>query len=195
MCKANRKKIQLENIFNFDSLTLTEENINSLNYKLWYVIKDYPEENETKINNIIKNDINEDYYLCQNDIIRLGNFKFILKEIHLKNYNKDFFESNKNKLKYDIHDINKNNNPVFEFTPKLEFYILEENKNIICSICKNSICDINNPIVSLCVCDSNKNKHYKCLKEEFKQQIKKIQNKNKTSTNYILKCHCYDCKT
>ena len=190
-------KIQLENIFNIDSLTLTEENINSLNYKLWYVIKDYPEENEKKNNNIIKNDINEDYYLCQNDIIRLGNFKFILKEIHLKNHNEDFFENNKNKLKYDIHDINKNNNPVFEFTPKLEFYTLEENKNIICNTCKNSICDKYNPIVSLCDCDSYKNKHYKCLKEEFEQQINnnKIQNKNKTSTNYILKCHCYNCKT
>jgi len=184
--------IQLENYFNLIPLKFTEENINSLNYKLWYVIKDYPEENEKDNNNIIEDNINEDYYLCKNDIIRLGNFKFILREIHLKNYN-DFFINNKNKLKYDIHDINKNNNPVFEFIPKLDFYILEMNENITCSICNESNCNKDNPIVSLCDCDSYKNKHYKCLKEEFRQQIKIMQNKEKTSTNYILKCHCYTC--
>ena len=182
--------LQLENILPNNTLKLTEDNINSLNYRLWYVIKDYPEKNN---NNKIEENINEDYYLCENDIIRLGNFKFILREIHLENYNKNFFINNKNKLKYDIHDINKNNNPVFEFTPKLEFYTLEENKKMVCSICNKSICNKDNPIVSLCDCDSYKYKHYNCLKEEFKQQLKIIQNKNKTSTNYLLKCHCYTC--
>jgi len=191
----NEEYIQLENNLNKNSLKLTEERVNSLNYKLWYVIKSYPEENENNINTNIEDNINEDYYLCRNDIIRLGNFKFFLKEIHLKNYSNDFFTTYKNNLKYDIHDINKNNNPVFEFIPKLDFYILEENKNIICSICNKSFCDINNPIVSLCDCDSYKYKHYECLKNDFKQQLKIIQNKKKTSTNYILKCHCYNCKT
>jgi hypothetical protein len=83
--------IQLENNLPRNSLKLTKELINTLNYKLWYVIKNYPEENEKDNNNIIKDNINEDYYLCENDIIRLGNFKFILKEIHLNNYSKDFF--------------------------------------------------------------------------------------------------------
>ena len=184
--------IQIENNFPLNTLKLTEENIYLLNYRLWYVIKDYPEENEKDNKKRIEDNINEDYYLCKNDIIRLGDFKFILREINLKNYNEDFFINNKNKLKYDIHDINKNNNPVFEFIPKLDFYILE-NKNIICSICNDCNCNIDNPIVSLCDCDSYKNKHYECLKEEFRQQIKIVQNNEKTSTNYILKCHCYTC--
>ena len=183
--------IQIENYFNLIPLKFTEENINSLNYKLWYVIKNYPEENKKDNDNRIEDNINEDYYLCENDIIRLGNFKFILREINLKNYNNDFFINNKYKLKYDIHDINKNNNPVFEFIAKLDFYILEENKNIICSICNDCKCNKDNPIISLCDCDSYKNKHYECLKEEFRQQIKIVKNYKKTSTNYILKCHCY----
>ena len=186
--------IQLENNLPRNSLKLTKELINTLNYKLWYVIKNYPEENEKDNNNIIKDNINEDYYLCENDIIRLGNFKFILKEIHLNNYSKDFFLKNKNKLKYDIHDINKNNNPVFEFTPKLENYKIKEEKEIICSICNKNNCDINNPIVSLCDCELYKNKHYKCLKESFKSQLKIIQNDKKTSINYILRISCSNCK-
>jgi len=189
--------IKLENIFHKNSFKLTEDNINSLNYRLWYVIKTYPEENKTDINKINEDNINEDYYLCKNDIIRLGNFKFILREMKLKNYKEDFFTTykNKNNLKYDIHGINKNNNPVFEFTPKLDFCILEENEKITCSICNQRSCDEKNPIVSLCSCDSYKFKHYECLKKEFSQKLEIIQNKNKTSTNYLLKCHCYNCQT
>ena len=191
---GNEEYIQIENNLPRKSLKLTKEHINTLNYKLWYVIKNYPEENEKDISNIIKDNINEDYYLCENDIIRLGNFKFILKEMHLKNYNKDFFLNNKNRLKYDIHDINKNNNPVFEFTPKLENYKLTDKNDVICSICNKSNCDINNPIVSLCDCELYKNKHYKCLKESFKSQLKIVQNDKKTSINYILRISCNNCK-
>ena len=186
--------IQLENNLLKNSLKLTREHIHSLNNKLWYVIKNYPEENEKDLNNIIEDNINEDYYLCENDIIRLGNFKFILKEIHLKNYSKDFFLNNKNNLKYDIHDINKNNNPVFEFTPKLENYKLTEQKDIICSICNKSNCNNENPIVSLCDCEFYKNKHYKCLKERFKSELMIVQNNKKTSINYFLKYRCINCK-
>ena len=192
---GNEEYIQLENNFLQKSQALTKNLIYLLNYKLWYVIKNYPEDNEKDVNNINEDNINEDYYLCLNDIIRLGNFKFILREIHLGNYNNDFFTTYKNKLKYDIHDINKNNNPVFEFYPKLKSYFLEENKNIICSICNTSICDINNPIVSLCDCEFYKNKHYKCLKEKFKKQLDIVQNQKKTSINYILKkINCFNCQ-
>ena len=187
MIRPKGEYIQLENNFLKNNFKLTEERINSLNYKLWYVIKTYPEDEKN---------INEDYYLCENDIIRLGNFKFVLREIHLKNKNTEFFTNyKKNNLKYDIHDINKNNNPVFEFIPKLDFYILNTNEKITCRICNQSTCDLENPIVSLCSCDSYKNRHYKCLKEEFKEQIKRIPNENKTSTNYLLKCHCKTCET
>ena len=180
-----------ENILYKNSLKPTRSFINSLNYKLWYVIKNYPEENEKNIHNINENNINEDYYLCENDIIRLGNFKFILREIHLKNYNKNIV-NHKDKLKYDIHDINKNNNLAFEFTQNLENYILTENKDIICSSCKKSICNKDNPIISLCNCESYQNKHYECLKEAL--ELKIAQNDKKTSTNYIVKIRCKDCK-
>ena len=53
---------------------MTEDKLNMLNYKLWYVIgNDY--------------NANNNYYLCQNDIIRFGNIKLILKEIYINNYN------------------------------------------------------------------------------------------------------------
>ena len=45
----------------------TEENINNLSNKIWYVLKseEINNQNLQKINNI-----NEDYYLCKNDIIK-----------------------------------------------------------------------------------------------------------------------------
>ena len=203
-----RKKEYIQLVNNVFKVTfkLTKEIINLIDYSLWYVIKNYPEENmkeeekaegthndeiktrlENEKNNIIKGNVNDDYYLSENDIIRLGNFKFILREIHLKNYNKDFFLNNKNKLKY---VINKNNNPAFEFTPKLENYKLTEQKDIICSICSKSNCNIDNPIVSLCNCEIYKNQHYECLKKDFQKQIDIYPNKKETSIksiNYILK--------
>ena len=207
-----RKKEYIQLVNNVFKVTfkLTKEIINLIDYSLWYVIKNYPEENmkeeekaegthndeiktrlENEKNNIIKGNVNDDYYLSENDIIRLGNFKFILREIHLKNYNKDFFLNNKNKLKY---VINKNNNPAFEFTPKLENYKLTEQKDIICSICNKSNCNNENPIVSLCDCEFYKNKHYKCLKERFKSELMIVQNNKKTSINYIIKFYCINCK-
>ena len=64
---------QLENLF-LDFKNMTEDNLNILNYKLWYVIG-----NGYSANN--------NYYLCQNDIIRFGKIKLKLKEIYINNYN------------------------------------------------------------------------------------------------------------
>jgi len=84
-------------------LEQNEKNINLLNHYIWYVI-----------NSVDNNDINEneDYFLSENDILKFGKVKYIVKEIHIEN--------NKNP--------NNNNDKIFETN-----YICKEHKN--CEYC------------------------------------------------------------
>jgi len=61
------------------SMIPTEENINELQNKLWYVIKsdDVPNENPGLSNNV--------YDLKINDIIKLGRVKYAITEIKINN--------------------------------------------------------------------------------------------------------------
>ena len=128
------------------NMPLTEKNINILNYKLWYVID----------NNNIINDV---YYLTQNDIIRFGNFKFILKKIQINK--KDIKNKIIKKLRYDINEINlskKDISPNFE--PILDFFKIAQDNNDEadkkCHFCDKENCSEENPLVKLCACDKYK---------------------------------------
>lgn len=65
----------------------SEENINLINNNIWYVV-----------NSEDKNGVNEndDYYLSENDIIKFGKVKYIVKEIHFEN--KSFNNDNNVKI-------------------------------------------------------------------------------------------------
>ena len=175
------KNIRLENTLLKNCFKMTEDNFNSLNYKLWYVIKSDPSNNEN---------VNDDYYLTQDDIIRFGNFKFILKTIHIKNYNNN--DNNNNHKKYDIHGINKGKGQVFNFISKLEEYIIEPKNDIFCEICKKNSCDKDNPLIKLCVCENYK--HFECIKQDIVDRLIPKKNKKETSINYYLNFHCFKCK-
>lgn len=92
-------------------------NINLLNNHLWYVIK-------SESGNFEED--NEDYYLIQNDIIKIGRKKY---EIIILNIN-----SNSNLItlngitNYNISELNRNKGSVFDINIKKYQYIIEPKK-------------------------------------------------------------------
>ena len=142
--------------------------------------------------------VNDIYYLCENDVIRFGNFKFILKEIHIKN--KNLMIGKNKKLRYNINKINSEQKRFsLNFEPNLTEFIID-NKNYNtkdiekeCPFCHKEDSSEENPLVKLCSCDY-KYMHYKCIKEDLRQKLIIKENKSQTSINYIFKFHCNNCK-
>ena len=150
---------------NYKRIEKFYEKINNLNYALWKSIPKCPK-------NISINEENKDIYLYnlkENDIIRLGKIKLILREFHIANNNKK--------------EKNNNERP---FTMKLKKF---EGK--ICSICDKSNTETDNPIIQFCLCE--KYKHFKCQKEKIKESIFYDGNNN-DYISYSYKTHCFDCK-
>ena len=59
----------------------TEKNINELSNKIWYVLKNDPLKSNNSNQTIVNT--NDDYYLCKNDVIKLGRVKYSLNEINM----------------------------------------------------------------------------------------------------------------
>ena len=137
----------------------------NLNYQLWKIIP--------KLHDIdYEDDENNEIILKENDIIRLGRIKIILREINIKGYK--------------IEENTDNNKKVF--TAKLR----EEIENKICSICKKGDLEKSNPLIGLCLCDQDKKyRHYKCIKEKI--NIKKLENENNGCISYYVNTHCENC--
>ena len=150
-------------------------NFNNLNNRLWKSILKY--DDDKKIIND-KNISNYIFDLNENDIIRLGNIKIILREFHLSGNDIKNYASNK------IKDI---------FTLKLK-----NEKDKICSICKKGFEDNNNPIVQFCNCKEDKKYiHYLCKKKEIENKDDDDNslkgNKNNGYINFFLNTQCLDC--
>ena len=171
--RRRQKYFQLENN-PIENMKLSEDNINRLNYEIWYVINN-------------NNNINEQYYLNKNDIIRFGNFKFVLKKININNYNGC---PQTEELNYNIKEINKEKLGTIITTIKEKVTRPTTKKE--CCICNSSSNSDDNPLLKICDCDDNY-KHYNCIKEDINDKLRK-KNKNKTSFNYFLKSFCIECK-
>jgi len=65
----------------------------------------------------------------------------------------------------------------------------DENKNVRCHKCKNSNCDENNPLISLCNCGNFI--HYECLKMDLNSNIIVTENSKRTVTTYT--CEKFNC--
>ena len=63
----------------------TESNINDLQNKIWYVIKQEDIGNSNQANNTIPTCSNEIYDIKLNDIIKLGRVKYVVTELRLNN--------------------------------------------------------------------------------------------------------------
>ena len=194
-----------------NNLKLNQTNFDYLNNKIWYVLKPVDLENHDKTPNF-----NEDYYLNPNDIIKIGNVKYAVQKIYLLEK-----ESKLNcpdhpmipviESKYNISDLNKNLNPVFEFTFPVKYtdnYIKGNVKNnnlndtvlidiYECKYCKKN--DINqknddgdNFLISVCKCKELV--HYKCLKNYLKNlQVRKDENENTPIYDEVMTFENFEC--
>ena len=181
----------------------TEENISNLNNKIWYIIND-----EGLLNNQINtnqfHNINKDYYITKNEIIKLGRVKYIVSEInnHDNIENKEDLNINQELNNY-INGLNANIDSPFEIIYKVKCLNDEDiSKNgedkKLCKICfSDEIDKINNPLVHLCKCKGGLNyAHFECIKQWMKTKLVQIENNKKTVKSYYINSfNCEICKT
>lgn len=169
----------------------TEKNIQQLQNKIWYVIKHDESSGNQNHQNVVNT--NEDYFLRQDDIIKLGRVKYSVNEICIINRkitNEEFGDDR------DIKFVNKDKPPVFNFiykatTPDEKF------GEFSCKLCLEAENSSENPLVDLCRCNGGmKYAHYECVKSWMQTKLSKKQNESKTVSSYNIKAfNCEICKT
>ena len=193
----NNNIFMLENPVPKNNIPITIDNINNINNKIWFVLNS----NNPKLENE-----NEDYYLCENDVIRMGNIKLIVKELHIEDKREELekkddnmkYKEKESKIKenYDIHKLNENSGPIFNFFPQTKKCFISQEEagmeNIICNICKGNNCNMNNPLIAFCNCNYF---HFNCLKYKIKNDSIKyfLNDKKKVDTYYIKRYKCITC--
>ena len=158
--KNKKRQYEIINVVK-KKMKKTENNINSLDSKMWLVFK-----SETKGKYENKN---KPYYLRENDIIKFGRKKYEIIKINIPIINELYFEKN------NVSEINQKHGPVFDISLKPEQYcneiIVQNNLSITddgyepeddCRICFGSESTEANPKLKLCHC--NTYIHYNCLK-------------------------------
>ena len=180
----------------------TEKNINDLSNKIWYVLNNDPSNNNSNQNQniVIKND---EYYLCKNDVIKLGRVKYSLNEINIpsRQNNIDISLPNNDPKKYNVDELNINTDPVFDFIfqakDSSEYTDIPEDEKI-CKICYSEENDReNNPLVHLCNCNGGlRFSHFECIKKWMETKLIKKENEKQTVKSYNIKSfNCEICKT
>lgn len=174
----------------------TEKNIIDLSNKIWYVLS--PDEHCSSASNQTVINTNEDYYLCQNDIIKLGRVKYALNEINIINrQNIDVVMGllPEHTTGYNIFDLNKNSQPVFDF-----IFLAKspegENEENMCKICYSTNNDSFNPLIHMCNCTGGiRFAHYICIKRWMETKLIIKENEKKTVKSYNIKSfNCEICK-
>ena len=174
-----------------------EENIQNLQNKIWYILPN--ENNENVKNKQTITNINKNYYLCKNDIIKLGRVKYAINEIHIpsKKNNIDIEIKNENikENDYDIDSININSKPIFNFIYQCKKENI--NEDTLCKICYSNENEENNPLVNLCKCSGGiRFAHYECIKKWMETKLSLKENVKKTVKNYTIKSfNCEICKS
>ncbi len=179
----------------------TEKNINDLSNKIWYVLKNDP--NQSNQSNQTITNTNDDYYLCKNDVIKLGRVKYSLNEINIpsKHNNIDVALPTNDPTKYDIDELNMNTEPVFDFIfqakESSEYTDIPDDERL-CKICYSDENDKeNNPLVHLCNCNGGlRFSHFECIKKWMETKLITKENEKKTVKSYNIKSfNCEICKT
>jgi len=151
--------------------------IAKLNYKLWQSLKSLPKsEKDFKITEENKNLYL--YELKQNDIIRMGDIKFILREINIIHNN--------------INNNDHNNKCHDEFMQNQYIMKIKPSEGNVCEICKKTDMQEDNPIIKLCECENHY--HFKCMKEKIKERVIKEEDESVGCTRYYIKTNCLGCK-
>ena len=179
----------------------TEKNINDLSNKIWYVLKNDPTQSNNSNQTIINN--NDDYYLCKNDVIKLGRVKYSLNEINIPSRQNNIERSQplNDPTKYDIDALNKNTKSVFDFIfqakDSSEYKDISDDEKV-CKICYSEENDKeNNPLVHLCNCNGGlRFSHFECIKKWMETKLMIKENEKKTVKSYNIKSfNCEICKT
>ena len=170
-------KVKKEENFNYilespSAINFSEYNTESLNNKLWFPINHYL--NSENLNQQLF--INKDYYLCENDVLKFGNIKYIVKQISI----------NSIKVQKEIREIN------FDFCPSIQTYYtseeqLDKTKNILCKICEKSVCSEENPLIKFCSCNYI---HFECVKNNITLYTRHNEN---VKNYYIDHLKCKSC--
>ena len=178
-----------------------QKNINELSNKIWYILKNDPIKSNNS-NQVITN-TNDDYYLCKNDVIKLGRVKYSLNEINIpsRHNNIDIAPPMLDTTKYDIDELNKNTEPVFDFIfqakDSSEYTDIPDDERL-CKICYSEENDReNNPLVHLCNCNGGlRFSHYMCIKRWMETKLQIKENDKRTVKSYNIKSfNCEICKT
>ena len=179
----------------------TEKNINDLSNKIWYVLKNDPHQSNNSTQTVTNT--NDDYYLCKNDVIKLGRVKYSLNEINIpsRQNNIDRSQPLTDDTKYDIDDLNKNTESVFDFIfqakDSSDYTDIPDDERI-CKICYSEENDKeNNPLVHLCNCNGGlRFSHFLCIKKWMETKLVTKENEKKTVKSYNIKSfNCEICKT
>ena len=175
--------------------------INDLSNKIWYILKNDPIKSNNS-NQVITN-TNDDYYLCKNDVIKLGRVKYSLNEINIpsRQNNIDIAPPMLDTTKYDIDELNKNTEPVFDFIfqakDSSEYSDIHDDERL-CKICFSEENDReNNPLVHLGNCNGGlRFSHYMCIKRWMETKLQIKENYKRTVKSYNIKSfNCEICKT
>ena len=191
-------------------LELNEINFEYINNKIWYVLKTVDLENHEKSLNC-----NEEYYLNQNDIIKIGKVKYAVQKIHLlQNDNNIGAEPPPFPVietKYKISELNNNLDAVFEFVFPVKLFrdyinkyekIINPNEKMDiynCRYCNNNNInqetdDGENFLISVCKCKELV--HYKCLKNYLIGLLeKKDENENELIYDEVMTFKDFECPT
>ena len=196
----NKDEYILENKVQYH-IQPTEKNINDLSNKIWYVLKNDPNQSNASNQTIINT--NDDYNLCKNDVIKLGRVKYSLNEINIpsRQNNIDIAIPSNDPSKYDIDELNMNTEPVFDFIFEAkdsnDFTDIPDDEKI-CKICYSEDNDKeNNPLVHLCNCNGGlRFSHFLCIKKWMETKLVIKENEKKTVKSYNIKSfNCEICKT
>lgn len=153
ICKLE-SPIPKKNLFQTDDL------IKNLDNKLWLILNS---------ENIDK----REQPLFENDIIRLGRFKFIINEIYINSDNSDI--GIRNEIVNDYDDVNADSEEIFLKNPEIEC-----KNSKFCASFHISLCECNNLI------------HYKCMEKYINDNVKTSENKKKTVKCYSIEN--FNCK-
>ena len=166
---------------------LSNDNYDVLNNKIFIYLS--PKDTDKKIYS--------SYYLLDNDIIKLGNIKYLVKIYIKNNYTNITTNTTDNSLNYDISSLNKDSKLIIEQYQEIKSYYesLTFQDKIICKICKAyEKCNSDNPMIKVCKC--NIYYHFSCLKNmiQYYRTFEK-ENEDKTVKNYYYKgVNCKVCK-
>jgi hypothetical protein len=142
-----------------------DEYVNNLDNKLWYIIK---------YNNSNIQELNDDYFLMEKDIIRIGNLKYKVYEIVLEEEEVEEEKEDDN----EYINVNKNSEMVFDSAPEIK-------NNRKCRFC-------NCYNVSLCQC--SRLVHFTCFQKNLNEKVNSFENIKGTVTTYKIEdFYCKKC--